>query len=783
MRSPKDHDAPAPKGWRVLAASGALRPVTPGFPAGGAPGHEPEAPASAGEPAPEAAAPLTFRKRGLDRTILLPVLRISVVSVIGATGWLLLQRFYRGALDKLLISHLCMACGVVIAIFLALTILSTLISRQQAASALGPALSRGLAADRLRVWLWSGLAGGVGASFVIAAIAASHVYLALLPAQLVILYSCLEMAATTLKKATRLSDPQQRIGLLLEGGLEQLARISRNPESASRSALQEIFRELSASAGSSADVHNYSMMHTALAAFSELLGTYLLAKPRQGADAAGGKEDRLLQEELAELVRLFRRVSWKRDHHGVQEVIAAIRDVGVQAIEASQPQAAVLVCDVTGAAAREALDQRFEEGVLAGLSALRELMQSAASRQNTLVVLSGAHKIHTLGLLAAEAGQQLAAASAMQAMMEALESAVAAGGLVGSNTIASMLDYAARILQHELARESGETSHEVAAQQLMAPFFGLAHSTSIGRIYEAVAARLYAATQEQDWPRASDLRHVLREIDEWVLATLVEIAGSAAVRQSPALGTLNSAMSQLLNTQLILWSEMDLLEMSGETSDLRRERYLRDEFCRELLESVAEILQQVYGRALHAFPERITVRHFWDLPRTLSQVGIRAVQVGAVDAAIAATGVISQLAIVAAHRTVQEEPHAPALVAEHIARVGIIALQYESSRIVQASLHALKQAQGAYAHKLASIPECSSERRRELLARLPLQIRELRRGYYQSHLLTSLEESAFFSSVRPETVSDFLLLVHSHLGAELLGVEPEAPAAAAQAAG
>jgi hypothetical protein len=96
----------------------------------------------------------------------------------------------------------------------------------------------------------------------------------------------------------------------------------------------------------------------------------------------------------------------------------------------------------------------------------------------------------------------------------------------------------------------------------------------------------------------------------------------------------------------------------------------------------------------------------------------------------------------------------PPRLAEHIARIGIIARKRGAREVLQAALKALQDFQKAYLAKVAPVEE--------LHGRLIYEIRELEGERQESNWFIDRESAYFFSRVSPGDVEQFVALLDGH---------------------
>jgi len=352
--------------------------------------------------------------------------------------------------------------------------------------------------------------------------------------------------------------------------------------------------------------------------------------------------------------------------------------------------------------------------------------------------------------------------------MEILRSVVETSHLAGSHSIDALLNSASMIAKQEIQLDEASMANSLYIQQTVGPFLGLVQPVSISRTYGFAIASYHSSLKRGDWDSAADFQNIIDEIDDWTWARLSEVGELAAKKQSFVIFLLNSTISTMVNSALSLWAELPTIDIPGNTPEAWQRRHSKDEFRKDLLTNMVRTVSHVYWKLIQGFPDQISTNHIWNLPATLSQIGIRAVLLKAPELSDAAISAIKGLSVLAVTKSVDRDPHAPPRFAEHIARVGIIALQKEETKTVDNSLMKLKECQTVYAEKINSSEKLAPESRRELLGRLVLEIKALERPFHELRFRSDPDENAFYQTAKPEFIGQFVTLLRNYLGPDLV---------------
>lgn len=548
--------------------------------------------------------------------------------------------------------------------------------------------------------------------------------------------------------------------------------------------LRQTFSELFSISRQYSDAKSYDLAQRALLAISNLLDKYLalrsgnLSTPTSTMAMFGITDltfDSLLIEELESFVSLANSATSQKDRQTSQQVFDAMGAVALRSLDyrallddhGTNPVTVVIYGYIYGAI-QEALRQGFDDGVLGGVRSLREIAKSAARNNLYLTITTIGQNITSIAFVSSLVKKQLIVAEAMQALMEILRSVVETSRLAGSHSIDALLNSASMIAKQEIEFDEATVANSLYIQQTVGPFLGLVQSVSLSRTYGFAVASYDSSLKRGDWDSAADFQSTIEEIDDWTWARLSEVGELAAKKQSFVIFLLNSTVSTMVNTALSLWAELPKIEIPGDTPEAWQRRDGKDEFRKDLLANMVRTVSHVYWKLTQGFPDQISTNYIWNLPATLSQIGIRAVLLKAPELSDAAISAIKGLSVLSVNKSVDRDPYAPPRFAEHIARVGIIALQHEETRTLETSLMKLKECQTVYAEKINSSEKLAPETRRELLGRLVLEIKALERPFHELRFRFDSDESAFYQAAKPEFIGQFVTLLRNYLGPELV---------------
>jgi hypothetical protein len=469
--------------------------------------------------------------------------------------------------------------------------------------------------------------------------------------------------------------------------------------------LRQTFSELFSIAKQYSETKSYDLAQRALVAISHLFDKYLALRSGNLSmpisimammDITGLTFDAVLIEELESFVNLAHGAFSQKDRQASQQVLDAMCAVALKSLDyrallddpGTNPITAVIYGHIYGAT-QEAVKQQFDDGVLIGVRSLREIAKGATRKSLYLTVSTIADNVATLTLVSSLVKKQLIVAEGMRALMEILQAVAASAQFSGAHTLDAILNSASAITKQEIQLDKPGLAASQYIQQTVGPFLGLVQPVSLAYTYEFAISRCYESLKKGDWQAANDFRRIVEEVDDWIWHGLGEVGELAARKQSFVIYLLNSTVSRMVNSSLSLWHELKGIEIPGDTEDGWQHRHDKDEFREDLLNHMVRTVNHVYWKLLQGFPNEINTNQIWDLPRSLSQIGIRAVLLDAVELSTAAVSLITQLSLLSVKKSVDRNPYAPPRFAEYIARVGIITLQNEKTSLVAMSLFSL----------------------------------------------------------------------------------------------
>lgn len=334
---------------------------------------------------------------------------------------------------------------------------------------------------------------------------------------------------------------------------------------------------------------------------------------------------------------------------------------------------------------------------------------------------------------------------AIKAIIEMMWTAAGVG--LATHTITQDLDTLKRLTIQEvnIAPSTGlSASMDIRAS--LGPFLDLATDTALGRLEGELIQRLISAIQRRDEKSADEALDALRELNDQLWHLFAEIGTAAAKRDSFALHFIDSNISEIANQQL------NLIQFLQENDIPGKDQWRKADFLEQLIHDFSWLVGAVYWRIYEAFVPPIKSQFVRQFCGSLSQIGIRCTELGLAEGADRAIGNLKSIAIKAINVQL-DDGYTPPRLAEHIARIGIIARKHGREQILQAAVKALREFQKAYLTKVAPI--------KELHGRLIYEIRELDRERQETNWFIDRDSAYFFSRVGSEDIEQFVALLEA----------------------
>jgi hypothetical protein len=239
----------------------------------------------------------------------------------------------------------------------------------------------------------------------------------------------------------------------------------------------------------------------------------------------------------------------------------------------------------------------------------------------------------------------------------------------------------------------------------------------------------------------SQIASTIEELTRHLWRFFADIGSAAAPTESFALHFVNDSISVIANQQLSLWAALQEHQLGG------MDDWQLNSFRQKLLHELTWLVTAVHWRIYEMLPIEAKTVTVWEFFPTLSQIGIRCVDLNLEEQA---RGVIRQLLSISKKSLEKqlEGGYGPPRIAEHIARIGIIAQKAKQAAIFDVAIRALKEFQHSYLEWVKN-----AEGFRD---RLFFEIRELAHRQAEGRFMLDPNEASFFRKLSRGDVERFL---------------------------
>jgi hypothetical protein len=507
----------------------------------------------------------------------------------------------------------------------------------------------------------------------------------------------------------------------------------------------------------------YDITFQALRSISDLTARYLILRngnlvmPTSLSGLLGNfapPHDAFLTEQLESFATLHKTAVKVGDIELSRQIIEAmlslsLRGLNIQTLSQVPGENSVsnLVLGYLQGAVEQGTVQNLDDIALNGCRAMGSIGKAATQMKlylNNHLVVGGLEKIASLGVIQRKAH---VTREALTAIGELTWVAIRVG-LRDTHTIGNALETEKRIAMLEVSIPNQGLAGSLYVQSALGPFLDPASETAVARL-EALAIQCLVASQREGEPsQPRDAASVIEELNDRLWLQFAEIGVAAAKTESFALHFINANVSEIANQQLKLIEYLREHEISG------LDQWQKQRFLKQLIHDFQWLVSGVHWRIYDAFTSPIKTHVVWEFFTSLSQLGIRCVEIGLTGEA---NGVIANLGSMAKKALSVQIDHGygPPRIAEHIARIGIIAQKLDREEILRSALSTLREFQKAYAERV--------KRAEQLQGQLIYEIRELDRRRQERQFLMGLD-AHFFIRLAAGDVDRFVALLLAELG-------------------
>src|SRR5437899_172232 len=500
---------------------------------------------------------------------------------------------------------------------------------------------------------------------------------------------------------------------------------------------------------------SYDITFHALRAIAHLTGHYLTARsgslimPTSLSLFMEGlpQSDRVLSEQLETLAALHKSAIEAKDIELSRQILDAFLYLALHGMTvktyveiAGENTVTDYVLGYLQAAAQQGATEKLDDVALNGCRALATIGKAATSRNLYLTsrfVMAALQKISSAGTVQ---NKPFLVHEAVKAISEMASVAIYAK-LAGTNTIDYALEILSQIAIQEASIPRGGLGGTLDIQMALGPFLNPGEETSIARLQNFAINELMTKDKETDATVIAQVASTVEELNRHLWRLFADIGSTAAPTEAFGLHFVNESISVIANQMLSLWSALREHEIAGMDS------WQMNSFREKLLHELTWIVTAVHWRIYDKLPSPAQTTTVWEFFTILSQIGIRCVDIGLEEQAI---GIIRQLLSIS-KKSIEKQPehgYGPPRIAEHIARIGIIAQKDKQAAIFDAAIRALKEFQQSYLEWVKNAEG--------LRDRLFFEIRELTRRHAEGRFMLDPNEASFFRKLSHGDAERFL---------------------------
>ncbi|MDA2913224.1 hypothetical protein MYX77_04560 [Acidobacteriia bacterium AH_259_A11_L15] len=519
--------------------------------------------------------------------------------------------------------------------------------------------------------------------------------------------------------------------------------------------LSRDFEELFDIARTYAALRKYEHTGRALGAAADLLVRYL--KLRDGkilapitlqpwfGDFTG--HDPFLVEQLEHFSELHRSALAPSDVRLSLQVIGSLRYVATHSVKirASYQEPGVnqitnLVLAYLYPAIEEATQKKLYDITLQGTDALSATGRLATMERSYLtsqMIIDDLQKLANHGIVQRKA---FVTQRGVQAISQIMATSIAIS-LPRTHTLRHALDALKQIAILEVSVPQPWLSGSGNVQTALGPFLDLTSNTSLTQQESLAIRKLLEAQEKDDRKLISSARSVLEELNDGLWLWFSDVGAAAARTESFALYLINANIREIANQQLWLYEKLRSQELSPE------EAWRQEEFGKKLLHDFSWLINATYWRIYEGFSDEVKTNLVSDFFGTLSQVGLRCIELGLEEEAFGAAQHLLSIGKMAVKKQFQHG-YGPPRIAEHIARIGIFGLKKGRNELVQRIIRLLVDFQHSYLEKIRDVEE--------LRHQLFNEITNLERERREMDMFADPTDAYFFSKIEERDVENFL---------------------------
>ncbi len=519
--------------------------------------------------------------------------------------------------------------------------------------------------------------------------------------------------------------------------------------------LRHDFDELFSIVRTYASTQKYDHTARALNAIADLLVQYLRLRDRTILTTPllevwlGNlpRYDSFLVEQLDNIAEVHRSALASSDIRLSRQVLSVLRYVGVHSVkirpfieEAGQNSITNLVMSYTYPAVEQAASKGLDDITLQGcyvLSAVGRVMTAEGFYLGSHGLIGDLQKLAGFGIAQRKA---FIIREAVEGIGQIMATALMVS-LAETYTLQTALDALKIIATLEVSIPQPWLPGSQNVQTALGPFLDLTSPTSLAQLEIMAIRRISEAEDKKDKRLISAAEAMLKEFNDQLWSWFSEVGAKAAKTESFALHFIDKNIREIANQQLSLYEAIRARVVPPDES------WRRDQFVDRLLHDFSWLIGATYWRIYDGFGEEIKTNLVRDFFGTLSQIGIRCVELHLDENAVVAAENLLTLAKKGLKKQV-EHGYGPPRIAEHIARIGIVALKRDRGQVVNRTVDLLVEFQGEYTKTFRDIPQ--------LQFQLLTEIDNLKRERAEVRIFADPTDNYFFSKINQEDIEKYL---------------------------
>jgi hypothetical protein len=472
---------------------------------------------------------------------------------------------------------------------------------------------------------------------------------------------------------------------------------------------------------------------------------------------AGMNFDALLTQQMEELLALHRSAISKGDVQLSQQVISTLGTIGEYSVDkraanapaGENPITAFIVGYIIGPVETGAL-RGLDDVSMSGSRALASIAKKLVARQLYLTAQTTVDNVQKLARIGIVQRKAHVSGEAVKGIAEVLATAVA-NAIVGSHTIKHCFDALSALAIAEVGFPQAPNDH-LSLKYAIGSFLDIGESTAIPNLLKMAINLMVSGEKERDFRKASKYRMVIEELTSDFWRDMAEIGAAAAKTESFALYYVNANIGEIARDVLWLIKHLRREQIEPVDETTAQEAWERELFSKELLKELDWLIGSTYWRIFDALPAAVKTHLVWDFFSTLSDIGIRALEIEIDSIADTAIQQLASLATKSIDKPIEANIFAPADIAVYIARIGITALKNEKEATAKKAVTTIVEFNKRYIGRML-------KDRQEFPDRISEGLDDMKRQLQRNQWMFDPEDIYFYRKISVADVDNFASLI------------------------